>query len=229
VRHARRAALIALLAVATAASVGRAAAPTLTLDTATVAASWKESWLTGSVHYSGSVGGAASLIVSVKRADKPGAPPSARATIQSSGGSFSGDLKLPPRVLPGVYAVRVYGTSGSEKLTAAERQVTVPAPPEGIIDKAWATTSRGGPPMKRINGPRTIMWAHFHFLVPPKSGRIKAYWYSPSFKYLGVVNRKYRQSFDTFVRVPTGLEAGNWWVFMRSGNRVAIRVALRLS
>jgi hypothetical protein len=229
VRTARRAALLALLAIAVSASAGQAVAPPLTLDTATVSAAWKESWLTGSVHFSGTVGGAASLTVSVKRADKPSAPPSARTTIQSSGGAFSGDLKLPARVLPSVYAVRVYGTSGGEKLTAAEKQVTVPAPAEGIIDKAWTTTTRGGPPMKRISRPRTIMWAHFHFLVPPKSGRIKAYWYSPSFKYLGVVNRKYRESFDTFVRVPTGIESGNWWVFIRSGNRIAIRVALRVT
>jgi hypothetical protein len=229
VRTARRAALIALLALAAVASAGRAAAPALTLDTAAVSAVWKESWLTGSVRFSGTVGGAASLTVSVKAVGRPGAPPSARTTIESSGGAFSGTLKLPARVLPGAYALRVYGTSGGDKLTAVEKQVTVPAPPEGIVDKAWTTTTRGGPPMKRISRPRTIMWAHFHFLVPPKSGRIKAYWYSPSFKYLGVVNRKYRESFDTFVRVPAGIEPGNWWVFIRSGNRIAMRVALRVT
>jgi hypothetical protein len=229
VRIARRAAVLALLGVALAASSGSATAPPLTLDSAIVSATWKESWLTGAVRFSGNVGGAASLTVTIKPVGKAGAPPAAKATVDTAGGEFSGQLKLPARVLPGNYAVRAYGTSNGEKLIAVERDVVVPAPPEGIVDRAWATTTRGGPPMKRIAGPRTELWAHFHFLYPPKSGKITAAWYTPSFKYIGTVTRKYRQNFDTFVRVRGGLERGNWWVLMRSGNRVAIRVALRLS
>ena len=227
-RTARRAAVLAAFLLALAASAGNAAAPTLTLDSATVSASWKESWLTGSLRFSGSVGGPASLTASVRPAHRKG-PPAARATIQSAGGAFSGELKLPARLLPGDYLLRVYGTSGTDTLMPAERQVTVPAPVEGIVDRGWATTTRGGAPMKRIQGPRTELWAHFHFLVPPKSGKITAAWYTPSYKYIGTVTKPYRESFDTFVRVPGGLEPGNWWVVVRSGKRIAIRVALRLT
>lgn len=228
-RIARRAAVLALLAAAVGASPGGATPPALSLDSAIVSATWKESWLTGTVRFSGNVGGAASLTVTIKPAGNAGAPPAAKATVDTAGGEFSGELKLPARVLPGTYAVRAYGTSNGEKLVATERDVIVPGPPEGIVDRAWATTTRGGPPMKRIAGPRTELWAHFHFLYPPKSGKITAAWYTPSYKYIGTVTRNYRQNFDTFVRVRGGLERGNWWVVMRSGKRIAIRVALRLT
>jgi hypothetical protein len=216
---------VALLGI----SATSATAPVLTVDSATVSASWKESWLTGTVRFSGGVGAAAQLNASLRPAARPG--PQAAKIVFAAGadGRFSGQLRLPARLLPGAYLLRVWGTSGTVTLTPVERQVTVPAPREGIVDRAYTSVTKNGAARVAVAGPRRELWAHFHFLVPPKSGRVTASWYTPSFTWVGTVNRAYRADFETFVRAPTGLQRGRWWCVLKSSGRVVKRVRVRIT
>lgn len=210
-------------------SATAATPPTLTLENATVSASWKESWLTGSVRFSGSVGASAQLNASLRPARRAG-PQAAKVSLETGAdGRFAGQLKLPARLLPDVYTLRVWGTSGGLTLTPVEREVTVPAPPEGVVDRAYASAARSGPPTIVVSGPRTVLWAHFHFLVPPRSGKVTATWYTPSFTYVGTVMRPYKETMDTFVRAPSGLQPGKWWCILKSSGRVIKRVRIRIT
>jgi len=223
---------IGFLALTVAAlGIGATAAspPPLTLDAPAVSAVWKESWLTGSVRFSGSVGAAAQLNASLRPADRPG-PQAAKAQLAAGAdGRFSGRLTLPARLLPGAYLLRVWGTSGDATLTPVERRVAVPAPPEGVVDRAYTSTSKRGAATVAVRGPRKELWAHFHFLVRPRTGRLTASWYTPSFTWVGTVTRAYRADFETFVRAPTGLQRGRWWCVLKSSGRVVKRVRVRIN
>lgn len=227
----RRFAQAAVLAAAALVGVSATAAapPTVVIDSAAVSASWKESWLTGSVRFSGNIGATAELNASLRPARRPG-PQAAKATLTAGAdGRFSGQLRLPARLLPGAYLLRVWGTSGGVTLTPVEREVTVPAPREGVVDRAYTSLTKNGPATVTVAGPRRQLWAHFHFLVPPRSGRLTASWYTPSFTWVGTVNRAYRADFETFVRAPTGLQRGRWWCVLKSSGRVVKRVRVRIT
>jgi hypothetical protein len=223
-----------LLAAAALGTVGAApgipaTTPALSIDSATVSARWRESWLTATLRFAGSAGAAADLTATLRPADRAG-PPAARARMTAAAdGQFSGTMKLPPRLLPGRYLLRVFGTSGTTQLTPVERSVTVPAPVEGVVDRASTSTTRNGAPTINTRGPRSVLWARFHFLVPPKSGRVTASWYTPSFKWVGTVTRAYKTDFVTFVRGAPSLERGRWWCFLRSSGRVVKRVRIRIN
>jgi hypothetical protein len=219
------AALVALLGVA----ARGATPPTITIETASVSADWRESWLTGSVRFSGSVGATAELTASLRPARRPGSQKAKITLAAGADGRFAGLLKLPNRLLPDVYLLRVWGTSSGANLTPIEREVTVPAPREGVVDRGFTSLTKGGSPTILAKGPRKELWAHFHFLVPPKSGRVTATWYTPSFKYLGTVTRLYKADFDTFVRAQTPLQPGKWWCILKSSGRVIKRARIRIS
>jgi hypothetical protein len=221
---------VVLASTATMASAATfAEAPALTIDRATVSAKWRESWLTGSLAFSGSAGTSADLTATVRPANRPGSP-AAKATFSTAtDGRYSRTVKLPARLLPGNYLLRVWGTSGTTKLTPIERTVTVPAPAEGVVDRAFTSTSKGGAATLTAKGPISVVWAHFHFLVPPKNAKLTASWYTPSFKWVGTVNRAYKADFDTFVRALPSLERGRWWCVLKSSGRVVKRVRLRIT
>jgi hypothetical protein len=210
-------------------SATAAAPPALVLDATSVSASWRESWLTGSVRFSGTVGAAAQLNASLRPAGRPG-PQAAKVQLSAGAdGRFSGQLKLPARLRPGSYLIRVWGTSGTATLTPVEREVTVPAPREGVVDRAYASATKTGAATVSVSGPRRELWAHFHFVVRPRSGRVTASWYTPSFTWVGTVTRTYRADFETFVRAPTGLQRGRWWCVLKSSGRVVKRVRVRIT
>jgi len=223
--------LVCLAALMSLLGVGATAVtpPTITIDTTTVSASWRESWLTGSVRFSGSVGASADLTASLRPARRPGSQKAKITLAAGADGRFAGQLKLPNRLLPDVYLLRVWGTSAGAKLTPIEREVTVPAPREGVVDRGFTSLTKGGPPTILAKGPRKELWAHFHFIVPPRSGRVTATWYTPSFKYLGTVTRSYKEDFDTFVRAQTPLQPGKWWCILKSSGRVIKRARIRIT
>jgi hypothetical protein len=202
-------------------------APIVTLKSATLSSKWKESWLTGSVRFSGTVSGNADLRVSLR--PKAGGKVAAAVTLPTTQpGPFGGELTLPNRLLPKVYRLTVSGTSGDGQIKPVHKDVTLPAPPEGIVDRAWASKTKNGRPVKTIPGSPTEVWAHFHFVVPPKSRKVRNRWYSPNFRWWGEKkNKPWTATVHTRLAAAK-LDKGVWFAYMFSENRVVKRWRVRL-
>src|SRR5262245_36667558 len=94
-------------------------APTLTVDSATVTASWKQGWLQSGagIHIAGSVSVPATLRVVLRPAERSGVVTALQTYEVAQAGSFTETLPLPPRPLPGPYTLRVSGTSDAGPLS----------------------------------------------------------------------------------------------------------------
>jgi hypothetical protein len=222
----------AALVAALLASSGTAApttAPSLTLDSAKLTARWNESWLVGTLSFSGTVGDAAQL-QAVLRPMGAAAQPTAVLAFAATG-SFSKTLKLPARMLPGAYRLSVGGVANGARLLTETRDLVNPRPSEGIVDKAWASARAGGPPVSTVRGPRSRMWAYFHFAVPPRSGKVTVGWHSPSFRWYGRVTRPYSVTVRSSLATSPGhaLERGVWFVYCFSDGKVIKRTRVRIS
>jgi hypothetical protein len=223
--------LIGLVAFAAFVVFGVAAqaqtAPTATLKSATLSSKWKQSWLTGSVRFSGLVSGPATLRVSLR--PRAGGRVAAAVTLPiEQPGPFGGELTLPARLLPKVYRLTVSGESEGQQIAPTHRDVKLPAPPEGIVDRAWASKTKNGPPMDTIPGNPTQVWAHFHFAVPPKSKRVRNRWYSPNFRWWGErKNKPWTPTVHTRLAAAK-LDKGVWFAYMFSENRVVKKWRVRL-
>jgi hypothetical protein len=197
------------------------------LETAKLSSKWKESWLTGSVRFSGSVTAASELRISLR--PKAGGPVAAAVTLPNvEAGPYGGELTLPARLLPKTYRLTVSGTSEGLQLKSAFRDVKLPAPPEGVVDRAWASRTKNGPPVTTIPGNPTQVWAHFHFAVPPKSRKVRNRWYSPNFRWWGEKkNKPWTATVHTRLAAAK-LDKGVWFAYMFSQNRVVKRWRVRL-
>jgi methionine-rich copper-binding protein CopC len=220
----------AVLAAPAAARVAESAVParadaTVTLSAVGVDANWKESWLTATLTFSGSVDAPASLTAFVKPANKPGNVAAKTTLSVPAAGAFTGQLRLPPRLLPGVYRLRVDPGDSAP----VDADFKVPAPPEGVVDKAGVSTAKGGRLVDRLQGTTPVIWARFHFVVAPQTKTIEISWYTPSFRFIGKVKRQYKPTVDTFLRNTTGrLQPGVWYAIAKVGGVVVKRTRLRI-
>jgi hypothetical protein len=207
-------------------------AATVTLKNATINAKWKESWLTGSVKFSGNVTAVSTLRVTI-RPKGGGKVADAVDLPDVQPGLFGGTLTLPNRLLPKRYTVTVTGTSNGVQLRPSRRDVKLLAPPEGVVDKAFVSAVKGGKPALTLRGRRVKMFARFHFVAPPKTRKLWAYWIRPDFKKVfEAKNKPYKVNTDTFVvdNTGAGLTKGVWFCYMRSSSgtiikKVRVRIA----
>jgi hypothetical protein len=203
---------------------------TLTLDDAVVNASWKESWLTGNVVFTGSVSGQSELSASLRRLDPEPRVVAARVTISAPPGVYTGTLRFPNRALPGTYLLHVSGTSGGEQLTPVEKTVTLPAPPEGIVDRSWVSRTKDGPAVRRVKGPVKQLFATFHFAVPPSEVRsVRLLWRTPQFNFVGEVRKPYSTTITTFLKSGSPLPKGTWYCLVTVNEIVTKRVSVRVT
>ena len=211
---------------------GADAPAVLTLRSVTLEASWKESWLTGTVKFEGTataVSGPVEVIAALRPVDRPGAPAGSARISLPSPGSFAGGFKLPRRLLPGLYRLTVTGVAGGMPLTAATRTVRNPAPSEGVVDVAVASSRKGGPKANTVAGPRRELWARFHFVVPPKASTVRVAWFSPDFKWYGIAQKPYESTVETHVRTDAALMKGVWFCYAGVNGRYVKRVRIRIS
>jgi hypothetical protein len=223
-------ALVVILSAAAAAVGGEQTAaqtaPTVALKSATLKSKWKESWLTGSVRFSGTVSSTADLRVSLR--PRSGGRLAAAVTLPAvQPGPFGGELTLPARLLPKVYRLTVSGTSGDGQIAPVHRDVTLKAPPEGIVDDAYISATKGGKRVFTLKGLRKQLFARFHFVVRPKNKNLHAAWFSPDFKWRGRAEKTYKVNVDTFVldTTPRGLMKGVWFCYLRASNGTVIKKA----
>jgi hypothetical protein len=209
--------------------------PTVKLTSATIKSKWKESFLDGSVRFSGTVTGPAELRVSLRPA-KGGKVANAVTLPIDQGGPFGGELTLPARLLPKLYRLTVSGTtSEGAQIAPVTKDVRLLAPPEGIVDYAYASARLGGKPADTLKGKRLRIFARFHFVVAPKKGerkKLRTSWHSPDFKFHLEPHKRLNAFIDTGIidLSGKGLMKGVWFCYLKSTSGYVIkRTRIRLS
>jgi hypothetical protein len=219
---------VGLLVCGTAAASQRTGSA-VTITSASVTAKWHESYVKGSVKFSGTETTAGTLEVSLRAVTTKKLIGVQRFSVGS--GSFTHSLPLAARPVPGVYRLRLkeYPTG-----YAADRNVTIPAPPEGVIDEAYMSKKEKGPRVKVIKNAK-IIWAHFHFVARPKTNTLTFNWRkpgNPKVRFTGYAKKPYKTSVSTFVcvKASTGgscldqpLRKGKWYCIVYANGKVVKR------
>lgn len=226
--------LVVLSAIAVpaagAAVKGPAAARTLKVGAPVTNARWREGWLRpgADIRFTGTVGAASTLTAVLRPLDRPGVVTSQATFEVTAAGPFTKHLRLPPRPLPGRYRLRVAGMSGATALRPVDVSVTIPAPPEGVLDQAevgtttngpWLLYKSGSPPV--VHGSHKELWMRFRFLYPPTGKNIELVWKMRWHTVVGKVFKLYKDTLDTSVSSANPLPAGHWSAVLRIDGRVA--------
>ena len=151
-----------------------------------------------------------------------------RKVFENVNGPFVLSLKLPPRPLPGAYGLRVLGTTAAGKIAPVNRTVRVPAPPEGVLNRALVSTTDHGPWLAyRDNKPPVVrgshkqIWMRFRFLYPPSGRDVELVWKYKWHRVIGRIQRRYKNRIDAFVKSDAPLPNGHWVVVLKVDQRIA--------
>ncbi len=224
--------LAPLLLIAGLSSVASAARrdQALTIGAAVANAHWKEGWLLpgATVRFTGNVQAASNLTAALRPEGRAGVVTARASFAVAAAGPFTEQIHLPPRPLPGVYSLRIGGTSGGAPLETVEVKVTIPAPPEGVLDEAEVGTSPNGPWQVYANGsapviagPHTQIWMRFRFLYPPTGQRVELVWKMRWHTVVGKVYKLVKDTLNTSVSSGTPLPSGHWVAVLKFNGRVA--------
>jgi hypothetical protein len=219
---------VGLLVCGTALASHRTASA-VTITSAKVTAKWNESYMKGSLSFTGTSDAAIQLeasvrsVVSHKLVAKP--------LGFTASGAFSKKITLGARPIPGKYTLTLANNFGSKQ---ADRVVTIPAPPEGVIDDAYMTRTKNGPPAKVIKNAKTI-YAHFHFVARPTTNTLTFNWRkpgNPKVRFTGYAKKPYKTNISTFVCVKSTaggsclnvpLRKGKWYCIVYAKGKVVKR------
>ena len=146
----------------------------------------------------------------------------ARGAVRRAG--FTLPTLLAPR---GRYAVDLRSTVSGTPLPSARRFVTLPAPREGVVRRAWASALRSTSPLLNLPGTPRQLWAHFEFLTPPHERPITTTWYRGA-RVVAVVARPFTPVIHTFVRSDRPLQTGRWRAVLKAGGTVVAEVRVRV-
>ena len=135
---------------------------------------WRESRALGVLRVAGEVPGLSRIQLALRRGNRI----QLAAGLVLAKGRFARDLALPRDLPPGSYVLDVTATGSPTALTPQQLPVRLAAPPEGVAAASWASTTVGGPPLKRIPATNAIAWAHFRLSALPRPGRtLVTTWY----------------------------------------------------
>lgn len=213
----------------------RAAAPTVgfQIRPTNIHIKWLRSVGTGRIVVSGGVGGRARLRLQLRR---PGGGPLLTRQPTVTAGRFRQVIPFRkdvlPRgaiVLPGGFVVSVRGSSGTSSLPFQLRPIVVPAPLEGVVRQAFASTVEDGPPTVRLPRGATQAWAQFRLATQPSTRlRLTVAWYWPNGRLLGTVEKANRPGISSVLRLSSGLPRGRWVAELRAGAKVVKRLTVRI-
>jgi hypothetical protein len=233
-RTAPRAALAFALLAAFAAIVVTAAVAddgALTVGKTSVTASWRQGWLRPGalVRFSGSVAAPSTITAVLRPVAHPGVV-TAKEDYQVEQGPFSETLRLPARPLPGKYTLQIRGMSDAMTLEPVQRIIVMPAPPEGVLDRASVGVTKTGPWLGYavntppvLKGEHPIVWMRFRFLAPPTGRQVELVWKYKWHIVVGRVYKRYKDTLLTYAKTSSGepMAHGHWNVVLKIGGRVA--------
>src|SRR5262249_53000905 len=230
------AAVVGISAGSGAALGSRGVEPAVRITNASVAAKWKESFMKGTLSFSGTPSGPVSLGASVRSvvSHKLVAAP----LRFSASANFSKTIKLGAQPIPGQYLLHLADPTTGNKL--AEMIVTIPAPPEGVVDTVYFSRTESGAPVKVFHGTTSTVFVHFHFAAPPQARSVTFTWKkpgNPQVRFTGMATKPYKQTVSSFVcakyighKCGGGtLRTGKWYAILTAAGRVVKRQDVRVT
>jgi hypothetical protein len=123
----------------------------------------------------------------------------------------------------------ITGSSRGLTLPFQLRPTVIPAPPEGVVRRGFASTVANGPSTVRIPRKPKTVWAHFRFATQPSSRLpISVAWYRPNGKLIGSVAKSNRPEIVSSLGTSAGIPNGIWVAVLRAGSKVVTRLAVRI-
>jgi Tol biopolymer transport system component len=199
--------------------------PPLPVTSASFSGRWNESVFMGAVVAVGRVPQQVRLRFALRR----GGRVLAARTLTLGRGGFRIPIGVPRTVLPGRFELEVRQAAGAAVVRPQRLRVRLVAPPEGVVVRAWASTTIGGPP--RTTMVRTSdAFAHFRFASLPRPGRtlVTRWFWRGALQ--GLPRRKPR-SVLVVARVfveEASLPSGRYTCVLRAGDVVVKRVMFRI-
>lgn len=198
----------------------------VSLASASFAATWHESRVRGTLVVSGRSATAAGVDLTL--ATVAGGKVAATWRRSVAAGAFKLSLKLPAALLPGTYRLRVAVRGGGGR-AAATRTVVLRAPREGVVVRAYAAAVRHGPAATRLGGKRNEVWAYFVFAAQPRVAPITVRWYAPNRMPQPLAGKANDRVIETAVKVVGGnLAPGVWTCVLSAGGVVVKRLTVRI-
>ena len=230
------AALLGVCLVSGVALGSRGAEPAVAITNASVAAKWKESYMKGSLSFSGTTSGPVSIEASV-RSVASGKLVAAPLRFSASS-TFAKKITLGAQPVPGQYRLHLEDPTTGNKL--AETIVTIPAPPEGVVDTVYFSRTQSGPRVKVFRGTTSTIYVHFHFVARPQARSVTFTWKkpgNPKVRFTGTATKPYEQTVLSFVcakyvghRCGGGqLRTGKWYAILTAAGRVVKRQDVRVT
>ena len=209
--------------------VDPASLPAVTLTRVRLAASYRQSRLRGDVTVTGRTNLPATLTLRIlSTGPRPRVLAQQRLAVRA--GAYTIALRLPARLMPGRYALELRGTSGGAALPVLRRPLELKAPPEGVVQRAFAHGSANSAPVTRLRGVRREVHATFVFAALPRRGVITVRWVVPGGRTLLGVDKPRERRIGTNVRVgpPGRLKPGVWRARLFVGRVLVAQVAVRI-
>jgi hypothetical protein len=198
------------------------AAPTIAIVKVNlVRAAWKASRLKGKLHVAFIPPPSSALRIAIT------APNGNKTYLNQTvpQGNTEVSLRLPPRLLPGRYLVRLSGTSGGAAIQVATSSFNVPRPKEGVVAVAFLTSRKNGQPRTSIAGLQTSLFAYISYASPPRGG-VQVRWFGPKGE-RGATSGPYRRKrLEFYLRAPRGLSHGTWRAQVLSRGRIAYQLRI---
>jgi uncharacterized repeat protein (TIGR02543 family) len=194
---------------------------------------WLSSVGAGNLVLRGSTSLPANARVDMRR---PGGGPLATLKLKLGGGSFreslalkKGGLRGGAKLFPGGFTVALTGRAGRLKLPLQMQTVSIPAPAEGVVRKAFKSKAQNGKAVTRFGAGTKRAWANFRFETQPlRNQKIYVRWYFPNGRLVGQVEKSNRPVISSYLALETGLPSGLWVAELRTGKRVIQRLSLRV-
>jgi hypothetical protein len=210
------------------ASKPNAAIIPLQLNSAAFAVKWNASVGTGKLMLHGKIAKTAQVDVQLDRASGEKLV-SERLSLPA--GSFSLALKLDPglKLLPGGFVVAISGKSGNLTVPPQVKTLSLPAPPGGVVGRAFASSSEHGAPSSKLHSPKQA-FVTFDFQAQPKAGHnLTISWFEPNGKLLGTASKPSGSTITSSIKSNSALPRGAWRVELRSGGTLVKSVAINVA
>ena len=196
--------------------------------------SWQQSTGIGKLILGGKVSRPTVLQIQLRR---PHGGPLVSESDSFFGGSFRIEPKLAPGllppgaiVLPGGFSVLIAGRSGRIPVLVQLRSLILPAPAEGVVERAYASTNEKGAPVRSVAAGSKEAHATFVFAAQPRAPlKLTVSWYQPGGRLLGSVVKSNRPTIASFIRSKQRLPAGTWVAVLRAGKKVVKQLSVRVA
>jgi Tol biopolymer transport system component len=195
--------------------------PPTAVESTSFSGRWRVSVYRGALVVKGTVPGQAKLQLALRR----GARVYLSKALDLPTGAFLRSFKTPGNLLPATYVLDVSATGSPTELAAQHVPVTLRAPPEGVVSRAWSSTAVLGPPLSHLPPRTSLTFVHFRFSALPKAGRaIVVSWRGPA---KAKPRRKPRADLVVaWIGTMNGppLPRGKWQAVLKAGGTVVKRL-----